>query len=393
MSLLLLFDSSGCPPEEADPPGGAVSAFLGNLRATLDAIHKEDDRIGGRAVTRLTATLTADEVDCMEVESTINFGEYTDGTGNARLLVGGELIDAAERNANVPFGFGLLTRGLEATEVKTHPPGTLVFDLSRNTSAVDLVRRGFLVNFAVGEDLEIIARNLGLERCPGVGQEQLRRIIKAIAYYPKNIRQAFVEALQALTDGTEGVDFEILERLVTDPWTVHVALITDLSTDIRGRFLLNSGEPQLTTGPLSVDTDYPVIVSPLGTNPAAPPAIIEGRPLTFPGGSIGTLPFAVYDDTPLTRRGFREGFTNYAVGGSASGNTITLGSSPGAPGTPVLVDYSAFIAHYLAYDETVRQDVLEADHWAYLADPLLAARCLLDQIRMAGVRVVLSAKL
>jgi hypothetical protein len=393
VSLLLLLTTSGCPPEENDPLGTAIAAFLGNLRATLDAIHKEDDRIGGRAVTQLTAPLLSTETKCMSVLSTINFGEQTDGTRDALLLVGGELIGALGRNANVPFGFNRLTRGLSATEVKTHPTGTLVFDLSRNTSAIDLVRRGLFVNFAVGEDLEIIARNLGLKRCPGISQEQLRRIIKAVAYLPKQPRQAFVEALQALTDGVEGTDFDIIERLVSEPWTVFVELAIDLATDIRGRFFLNSGEPQLTTGLTSVDTDYIIIQSPLAANPAAPNKIIEGRTVTFPGGAAGTLPFGVYLDTPLTRRGYRDGFTNFAVGGSASGRTITLGSSPGAAGTAVLVDYTAFDAHYLAFDETVRQDTQNADHWAYLADPLLSARCLLSQIRAAGIRVEVSTKL
>lgn len=392
MSLLLLLTSSGCDPEELDPLGTAVASFLGNLRALLDSIHKEDDRIGGRAVTQLRETLSEDETKCMEVISTIGFGEYTDDTRDALLLVGGELIRAEGRNANVPYSFSRLSRGLDATEVKTHPVDTLVFDMSRNTSAVDLVRRGMLVNFAVGEDLDIIARNLGLHRCPGLTEDQLRAIIKAIAYYPKQIRQAYVELLQALTGGTEASGaFTITEKLVTNPWTVFVDLAVALSTDLRGRFMLNSGEPQLTTGALAVQTDYSIIQPPLAANGAEVSKVIEGRTVAYPGGSAGSIQFGVYDDTPLTRRGYRAGLTNYAAGGSATGNTITLGSSPGAAGTAVLVDYTAFEAHYLAYDETVRQDVSQSDLWAYLADPLLAARCLLDQIRAAGIKIELTA--
>jgi hypothetical protein len=99
----------------------------------------------------------------------------------------------------------------------------------------------------------------------------------------------------------------------------------------------------------------------------------------------------VFLDTPEARRGRREGLTNYFLpGGSVLGSTITLGTSPGPIGTAVLVDYTAFSAHYLARDEAVLD---AADRWAYLADPLLTARCLLDQIRAAGVRVDLSVKL
>ena len=349
-------------PEDPDPSGTAVTGPIGTLRAVLDAIFKEDNRIGGQAVTRLRDQLDESTTDCMEVVSTIGFGEYTDGEDNARVLVGGEVIDCASRNSAVPFGFETLTRGVGNTEVKTHPAGTLVYDLSRNTSAIDLVRRGVLVNFAVGEDLETIARNLGLERCIGVSQEQLRRIIKAVAYLPKQTNEAFRQALLALTD--DATAFTITERLASDPYKVFVEIDPGIATDIRGRFLLNGGEPQLTTGLTTVDTDYAI-----------------------------NQVLGVYLDTPLTRMGIRDGFTNFATTNTFVGSTITLDVSPGAAGTAVLVDYGAFDAHMLAADETVRQDIDNADHWAYLADPLLAARCLLDQIRAAGVRVELSTKL
>lgn len=389
MSLLLLLDSSGCPPEEVDGAGSALGPFLGNLRALLDAIHKSDDRIGGRAVTKLAAELTSDEVDCMLVESTIGFGENVDGAGDARLLVGGEIIEAAERNSNTPFAFGTLTRALEATEAQTYPAGTLVYDLARNSSGLDLVRRGLFVDTAVGVDLDVIGRNLGLNKCPGLTEDQWRRIIKAVAYLPKQTPHAFREALEALFDDT--TSWTVVERLISDPWTVFVNIIAALATNILGRFIINSGEPQLTTGLTSVDVNYPVILSTLGTYPGSSSQLIEGRTVAYPAGAIGTLQFAVYDDTPLTRRGFRDGFTNYATGGSAAGSTITLGSSPGAAGTPVLVDYTAVTAHYLAADESVRQDPTPNDNWAYLADPLLTVRCLLEQIRAAGIRVQLTA--
>ena len=70
-----------------------------------------------------------------------------------------------------------------------------------------------------------------------------------------------------------------------------------------------------------------------------------------------------------------------------------MGTSPGAAGTAVIVDYGAFAAHYLAADETVVQDVAQADRWADRSDPLYTARCLLDQVRMAGVQVRLGTRL
>lgn len=349
-------------PDEPDPIGTAKGKLLGFLQAALDSLHKEDDRIGGRAVTRLTADVTADDTSGLLVESTIGFGEQTDGTGNAKLLVGGEVMMAATRRSRFPFQFTTLSRAQSNTEAKAHPAGTLVIDLSRNTSGIDLLRRGFLVDFATNGDLDVIARNFGLHRCPGVTEEQLRRIIKAVAYLPKQPVDAFRQALEALLGND---DFTITVRTASDPWKVFISITTALSTDIRGRFLLNGGERQLTTGLTTVLTAYDI------------------------DHVIG-----VYLDTEITRRGWRDGFTNFfSGGGSFIGNTITLGSSPGAIGTAVIVDYGAFEAHYLALDETVRQDLDNADRWAYLADPLLAARCLLNQIAAAGIEVVLSVQL
>lgn len=334
--------------------------LLRNLKAVLDAIHKEDDRIGGRAITRVAATVSPTDSQ-MAVESTIGFGEYEDGAGDARLLVGGEIITASGRTTSSPFTFTGLTRGVDTTEAKTHPVGSLVYDLSQNVSAVDLLRRGLLVDFAVGEDLATIAANLGLRKCPGMTDDQLRRVIKAVAYLPKQTVDAFEKALEALTGDPN--DYRVYERTTTKPYHVFAEIDVDPATDIRGRFLLNGGEQQDTSGTNTVDTDYDI------------------------NHVIG-----VYDDTVLTRRGIRDGFTNYFSGGSFTGTTITLGSSPGAAGTPVIIDYGAFAAHYLAQNEAVRQDLGQQDRWAYLSDPLLTARCLLDQIRAAGVKVELSAK-
>ena len=368
--------------DEDDPPGGVARSVIRTLRATLDAIHKEDNRIGGRAVTKLEADLEIDDTVGALVESTIGFGELYDtnnatytliGDGGplvipfpkqARLLIGGEIIEANDRRSRYPFEFVDLTRGVSNTVQKKHPKGTLVYDYSQNTSAIDHIRRGFLVEYAVGEDLEILARNLGLHRCPGFSQETLRRVIKAVAYLPKQTIDAFRIALEALLDGT---NFTITERTTSEPWVVYVEVAIEVAEDIRGRFILNGGEPQVTVGFTTTLLTSHFIYN----------------------------VFGVYLDTPLTRRGFREGFTNFYSGGGSflPAGAITLGSSPGPVGTAVIVDYTAVEAHYLATDETVRQDVEQGDRWAYLADPLLAAKCLLDQVRAAGVQVRLSAAL
>lgn len=331
----------------------------GLFKAILDAIFQEDNRIAGQAVTILTATLTETDVTAL-VEATNGFGENTDGVGDARLLVGGEIILASGKTVSTFTG---LTRGADDSKIPAfHVPGTLVFDLSGNKSSLDLLRRGFSVNTAVGEDLDIIGANLGLHRCVGITQETWREIIKVIAYLPKNTLDAFQQALTALLGAG---NFEVYESLgsaspggvVASPYQIFVDVVAVIATSLRGRFVLNGGEPQLTTDVLEVETDHAI-----------------------------NHVLGVYDDNLLTQRGYRDGFTNYFLPtGSFVGTTITLDSTPGGAGTPVIVDYGANEAHYLAPDETVSDD--GDDFYAYLSDPTQTTRCILDLIRMAGVQL------
>lgn len=328
---------------------------MGLFAAILEAIAREDNRIGGQAVSRLNAPLLEADVT-MTVESTNGFGENNDGMSDAKLLVGGEVIEATGRTVTTFTG---LTRGVDQSRIPAnHPEGTIVYDISGNTSAVDLLRRGFSVNTAVGEDLDVIGANLGLQRCIGLDEDTWREIIKTIAYLPKQTLDAFRQALTALLgagnfDVSESLGLGSPDGPPLNPFQVFVEITAALSTLLRGRFVLNGGEQQLTTGLTTV--------------------VVNNTPNHVLG---------VYLDTELTRRGFRDGFTNFFA--SFVGTTITLSPSPGAIGTAVIVDYGAFTAHYLATDETIRDD---GDFYAYLTDPTLAARCVLDLIRASGVQV------
>lgn len=330
---------------------------MGLLKAILDAIHGEDNRIAGSAITRTISQVSDTETTEIVVESTIGFGENTDGLSDAKLLINGEVIGATGRlTGPSTYKFTGLTRGVASSQVQTHPPGSLVYDLARNSSALDLVRRGFFVATAIAEDLGVVGRNVGLHRCPGMSEEEWRRIIQAVAYLPKNTVQAFEKTLEAYFDDT--TSWTVVERLASDPWKVFVRTAVAPVNQLRGKFVLNGGEPALTLGVNTVDTLYPI------------------------NNVLG-----VYDDNATTRAGFREGQTNYfSGGGSFLGNTVTLGSSPGAAGTPVIVDYGAFAAHYLAPD-TPSFTLDDGDYYAYLTDSLQTVRCLLDQVRTAGVKV------
>lgn len=342
---------------------------MGLIKAILEAIHGEDNKIAGRAITRLETALSSTEAVTMVVTSTIGFGAYFDGTLEARVMIDDEIIDAVSRTETTGnMTFTTLTRGVLGTKIQDHAVGAIVYDLSDNTSARGQVRRGFLLRFAQDEDLDVVGRNLGLHKCPGLDQETWRRIIQAVAFLPKNTVHAFEHTLEAYYDDTTSWEVYTLPQF---PYRVFVlAMVPNPVADVRGRFYLNSTVVRLTTGLTQVTT---------------PRAIRDVR--------------GVYLDTPAARRGARFGLTNYFSGGGGfvlGTSTITLGSSPGAIGTSVLVDYAVYNGsvanqgyHYLAGSELILDD---EDRYAYLTDATSTIRCLLDQVRPAGTRVYVSMR-
>lgn len=342
---------------------------MGLLQAILEAVHGEDDRIGGQTITRLRTALSSTQTTAMAVESAIGFGYLTDDTTLGKLAVNGEIIAAAGRVFTPgAMTFTGLTRAVDNTKAQLHPAGSVVYDLSANRTAMDLVKRGFFVDSARTTDLDIVGHNLGLHKCNGLTETQWRRIIKAVAYLPKQPVDAFRKILEAYYGNTVG--FDVFERLVSSPFTVFVRVDPDLATTpagIRGRFMLTGAQERLTTGLTTVTTPYP----------------------------IRTVSGVFAASTP-SRRGQRFGLTNYFGSFVPGSTTITLGSSPGAIGTPVLVDYTGYGSdstisyHFLATNETTLD---ASDRYAYLRGPLATLQCLLDQVRPAGIKIDLGFRL
>jgi hypothetical protein len=460
----------------------------GLLRAMLDAVHGSDEQIGGQAVAKLRVGLDDDATEIL-VESTLGFGEFTEGTGNGKLVIGGEIIDYDGRT---PDSFTGLTRGVDSTKIlPRYPTSTVVYDLAQNTSALDLLRRAFLVRFAIGPDLDQVGRNLGLDRCPGVGDEIWRRVVQDVAYLAKQPPSAIVTALNALQGAG---NYTFFERAVTSPNRFFVGVDTPLTDSLQGRFFLNSGEQQVVGAGGVIPLNFALIDVPfVGNSPTGILRVVSGAflndgedfilndgvnlPVTFefdddasvvPAPQLRPVPFTATDteedvrdaiiaaitgagaininasaldpqrvalvnpvigaagniviassvsdsvwnadgmaggadagtdngvrvffDQPAWRDGYRDPSTDlYALfGGTVTGpSELTLAAI--SPGTPVIVDYHTHPAHYLAPDETFRND--GTDFPPYFADNLLAARCLLDQVRAAGVGVELSVSL
>ncbi len=97
--------------------------------------------------------------------------------------------------------------------------GDEVVDFTRAYSGVDKMRRGFLLPYAEGTDLNTIGRNLSVPRPPTEVDSVYRKIVTALAYMPKGTMWA-IEALLTAVLG-EG-NYEIFEDL-TQPGTVPYA--------------------------------------------------------------------------------------------------------------------------------------------------------------------------
>lgn len=102
------------------------------------------------------------------------------------------------------------------------PAMTPAIDFSKAFSALDLTLRGFFVNTAEGADLSTVGRNLGVERPPGLEDDDtFREVIKTLAYTPKGTMLALEGALTAFFGAG---NFEVWENFPTNRNTVFIRI-------------------------------------------------------------------------------------------------------------------------------------------------------------------------
>lgn len=126
--------------------------------------------------------------------------------------------------------------------LRLHRTESTVLDLNRVRNALDLVRRAMCVEYAEGEDLNAIGRNLGVNRLPFISSDdRFREIIKALAYNPKGT----MLGLQLALDGLVGKgNYSIYENLKQYPCTVFVRLLGSAATNAQsqGKAYLSGAE-------------------------------------------------------------------------------------------------------------------------------------------------------
>ena len=127
---------------------------------------------------------------------------------------------------------------------KQHRVNSPVVDLNRDRTALELVRRGLLVDYAESDELNALGRNLGVLRLPFIeSDDRFREIIKALAYNPKGTIYGIELALNGLVG--EG-NYEIYEDLINYNNTVFINLTgASLTEDTsEGKAFLTAKENQ-----------------------------------------------------------------------------------------------------------------------------------------------------
>jgi len=226
---------------------------VGLLEALFGAIGESDNEIGGIRLTRTTAATSFIGQTTLAVENMLDWPAagtvlidgvaYTYGSRTDTLL-----IDLAHEYAGA----------VVAGTARDHAVASVVADVSRAVSGIDLARRAMLVDFADGEDLNALARNLGVMRYPFLNSDdQFREIVKAIAYTPRGTTYSLELALDALVGPG---NYEIIEDPVYSPCTVFVRLLNALAiSDVAiGKYYISGVENRLSLSQSTVD---------LGTEP------------------------------------------------------------------------------------------------------------------------------
>jgi hypothetical protein len=116
-----------------------------------------------------------------------------------------------------------------------------------------------LIEYAEDDDLDVIGRNLAVNRLPFVkGDDQYRAVIKALAYNPR----ATVYGLELLMDALVGAgNYEIFEDLIQHNNTVFIRILPSAGLETReaGKMFLGGAEfPKATTQTKAVLSADPV---------------------------------------------------------------------------------------------------------------------------------------
>lgn len=195
---------------------------IGILEATTSAIAESDNEINGFVMTRLVGAHVAGSTTII-VESTLDWPDTGKvGVGGIAYYYSGKTSISFTGITHIAAGSS--TAGI-AVDYRADTP---VIDISGQRSAIELLKRAFWVDYAEGEDINVIGRNLGVLRRPVFGDDdQFRQVIKNMAYCPKGTVQGIELAMDALVGAG---NYEIYEDRLVHNNTVFVRLPASVIT-------------------------------------------------------------------------------------------------------------------------------------------------------------------
>ena len=211
---------SGAPgiPRPLEPRNLAKD-LLGIIEVTTGAIGEADTEIGGFRVTRLIQVVNEGDTE-FPVESILGWPE------EGKVSIDGIVYTYEYSVDNVLYDVSYQRHGITTYgAAKQHRVESPVLDLNRSWSALDRLRRAILVEYAEGEDLDTIGRNLGVPRKQIYGNDnQYREVIKAVAYSPK----ATIYGLELALDSILGNgNYEIYEDLIKYPYEIFFRITNE----------------------------------------------------------------------------------------------------------------------------------------------------------------------
>ena len=137
--------------------------------------------------------------------------------------------------------------------------GSVVMYYGMDQSDMDLLRRSFLVDYAEGVDLDVLARNHGLYRPRGMSDAIWSGLLKVLMYLDAQTEYS-IEKVMTVLEGAG--NFDVYERHDTDPHRVFVVVAAGASAQSEGKAWIVGKEPQAQLTPTTVQVDYvPRVVS------------------------------------------------------------------------------------------------------------------------------------
>jgi len=213
-----------------------VPASEGMLAAFTASIGGRDNDIGGLVMTRLTSTAAVGD-SILFVESTANFPD------SGVIGVGGIRYHYTSKLNNLFNGVTHIANGVSTPGAAVqHIQWSAVIDTNQDRSAIENLRRAMLVAYAETDDLDAVARNVGVDRYPFLGDDDVfREIVQAIAYNPRGSMFGLELAMDAMVGAG---NYELYEDLESFPNTVFVRLIgvTGATAKAQGKAYLSGPE-------------------------------------------------------------------------------------------------------------------------------------------------------